>query len=93
MLITSTDFFGILPEIILLVSALAVLLLGAFCKNSDKPAFYLTQLSLLVVTVVSIYMYHLAPSSVFQDAFILDPLAYILKISIYIDSFIVFLYS
>lgn len=87
------DFYGILPEIILLVAAAAALLVTVFSKNSNTYVYYCAQASLIIAAIVFVFAPKLGVFSIFQGGLQLDPLAHVLKASIYLSSFIVFLYS
>jgi NADH-quinone oxidoreductase subunit N len=79
----------LLPEIFLLSATCAILLLDLMFK-SKKLVYFLSQGTLFITLGLSLYLFQMPISIVFDNAFILDPLASVLKILIEIMSIFVF---
>jgi NADH-quinone oxidoreductase subunit N len=74
-----------LPEIILALSALVLVLIGAFA--GERSTGVVTALSVVVMAVVAlILIFNPAGGSTFSDAFILDPFARFMKVIVLIGS-------
>lgn len=86
-----------LPEIFLLVMACAILLVGLFAPRRESWVFYLSLASLIVAGFLSWktwgWLGSASSSLVFQNSFILDKLAVILKEFIYVAAFFTLIYS
>lgn len=81
----------IVPEIFLLSMTCIILLTDLICKSRQKNLiYYLSQVTLIVTTGLSIYLFKFPSTTVFSSTFILDPLASFLKILIEIVSIFVF---
>ena len=83
-----------LPEIVMLSMACLVLVVDLFLPQ-EKRGFTLF-LSLLTLVLVAISTWYVAPAtsvSTFGGSFILDQLAVTLKMSVYLVTFLVFVYS
>ena len=90
----STDIMLALPEVILLASACALLVIDTFSKDSGRNITYgLAQLILIVAASVAIYLYTGETSYAFGKTFVSDPMSTMLKVVVCIISLIVFLYS
>lgn len=88
------DFFSALPEIFVLAMGCVVLISGLFVKSDNHGfVYYLTQLSLAAVTVLSVYCFDGTTVQTFSGSFVVDSLAVLLKLCIYIVTFLVLLYS
>jgi NADH-quinone oxidoreductase subunit N len=85
------NFIVILPEIFLLSMTCIILLIDLSLKSKNKNIiYYLSQLTLLGTLSLSIYLYKSPTILSFDNAFILDPLASLLKIFIEVSSLFVF---
>jgi NADH-quinone oxidoreductase subunit N len=88
------NVFVVMPEIFIAVMAcVAVLAEVLFAKRLPNIVYYLVQISLIVVTFLTMYQFKHAPVLQFSGLFIQDKLAVLLKLVIYISSFVAFLYS
>ncbi len=88
------DLLPALPEIVMLAMACVVLVVDLFLPQ-EKRGFTLL-LSLLTLILVGLSTLYVAPAtavSTFQGSFILDQLAVTLKMSVYVVTFLVFVYS
>lgn len=90
------DLLPVLPELFLAVMTAVILLSGVFMSNQCQPAYYLVQFSLMVAAILTVYSYSAlgkATTFSFDHSYVLDRFAVVLKLVIYLISFIVFLYS
>lgn len=88
------DLLPALPEMVMLGMACLVLVVDLFVPQ-QKRGFTLL-LSLLTLVLVSIATVYVAPAnsvSSFGGSFVLDQLAVTLKLSVYVVTFLVFVYS
>jgi len=82
------------PEIFMFSMALVILLVDAFISSQQRIiTYFLTQATLVVALIISIKNFSEPAAMVFNDMFIHDTMASILKIVIYVIVFLVFLYS
>jgi NADH-quinone oxidoreductase subunit N len=83
-----------LPEIVMLAMACVVLIVDLFLPQ-DKRGFtlLLSLLSLVLVAISTLYVAPVNSVSTFGGTFILDQLAVTLKLSVYVVTFMVFVYS
>ncbi len=93
---TFSDLLPILPELFLTVMVAVVLLAGVFAPRHKQLAYYLVQLSLIIAAILTLYCYsalgNVATFS-FNHSYVLDHFAVVLKLFVYLISFVVFLYS
>ncbi len=83
-----------MPEIFMFSMALVILLVDAFISSQQRIITYvLTQATLVVALIISVKNFSEPAAMVFNDMFIHDTMASILKIVIYVIVFFVFLYS
>ena len=82
------------PEIFMFSMALVILLVDIFISSKQRIVTYvLTQATLVVALFISIKNFSEPATMVFNDMYIHDTMASILKIVIYVIVFFVFLYS
>ena len=87
-------FYLILPEIFVLIMTCLVLLADLFIKQRQQAlTYFLTQLTLIGVTILTLLLYSSNPIIIFHGFVTHDKLTSILRLAIYISSFFVFLYS
>src|SRR3990167_8659185 len=97
--IVPSDYMPALPEIWMMVMICVTLLAGLFAKKDSPLIYIMSQLVLFGAALCTWYSFtHYAagyPGGVliFHHQFVLDALAAILKLIIYLIVFIVFLYS
>ena len=90
----TAEIVFLIPELALLTLACLVLLCDAFSTDPNRLlTYWLAQFSLVVVTLLVIYLAPEGAHSVFHQHFILDPLSAVLKVTICAASIIVFFYS
>ena len=83
-----------LPEMVMLGMTCLVLVVDLFLPQEKRGfTLLLSLLTLLVVAACTIYVAPLASISTFNGSFILDKLAVALKLSVYLVTFLVFVYS
>src|SRR5260221_14755663 len=88
------NFVPVMPEIFMLSMICVVLLCDVFVNQEQRTiTYFLTQFTLVVTALLSISLFHLPTTVTFSGLFILDPVATLLKIAIYIAAFFVFWYS
>lgn len=89
-----TDLFSALPEIFVLSMAMFILLLDLFLKPSNRIAIYiLTQLTLVGAAVITAGTHVPSVSYSFSGMFVDDALSDVLKLMIYLSSFVVLVYT
>ena len=87
-------FYLILPEIFVLAMTCLVLLVDLFVKQRRQAlTYFLTQLTLIGVTILTLLLYSSDPIIIFHGFVTHDKLTSILRLAIYISSFFVFWYS
>lgn len=88
------NFSLIIPELIILGMACVILLVDVFLPKQLKDVTYgLSQLTLLAAATVSMLQLKWPTLISFSDAFILDRMAVILKLFIYLVTFFAFIYA
>lgn len=79
------DLIPALPEVILAVSALVLVLIGAF--GGERSTGMVTALSVAVLAIAGLVLiFSPAAGATFSDAFILDPFARLMKVIVLIGS-------
>ncbi|MDX2163891.1 MAG: NADH-quinone oxidoreductase subunit NuoN [Gammaproteobacteria bacterium] len=88
------NLIPLLPEIFMLSMIVFIILTDLILRSRFPTVTYvLSQLSLVGSFLITGYLYNTAPITILSQGFILDPLASLLKIFIYISSFFVFWFS
>jgi NADH-quinone oxidoreductase subunit N len=88
------NLIPLLPEIFLLSMICFILLTDLVFKSKQRVLiYYLSQVALIGCFILSGYLYHSPTSIILNNSFILDPLASLLKLFIYISTFFVFWFS
>lgn len=83
-----------LPEMVMLGMACLVLIVDLFLPQEKRGfTFLLSLLTLILVGLATVYVAPLSSISTFGGSFILDKLAVVLKLSVYVVTFMVFVYS
>ncbi len=97
--VVSSDYMPALPEIVMMVMICVTLLAGLFVKKDSMLTYVLSQLTLCAALICTWYSftYYAAGSAggalIFHQQFVLDGLAAVLKVFVYVIVLIVFLYS
>ncbi|PHQ80101.1 MAG: NADH:ubiquinone oxidoreductase subunit N, partial [Coxiella sp. (in: Bacteria)] len=95
--VVPSDYMPALAEIWMMVMVCVTLLSGLFAKKDSSITYLLAQFTLLVAAVLTWYSYAYwggrTGTVIFHQQFVLDMLAVILKIFVYLIVFVVFLYS
>ncbi len=88
------DLIPLIPEIFLL-GMIVIILLADLILRSRFPSvtYYLSQLTLVGTFILTAYFFNSPISIMMNQSFILDPLASLLKLFIYVASFFVFWFS
>ncbi len=87
-------YISILPELIVLSMSCVILLADLFLgKNNPRLAYSLTQITLLLAALTSIYLYKMPAVTLFSEHFILDRTASLLKLLVYATGFAAFVYG
>ncbi len=88
------NFVPAMPEMFVLGMASLILVIDLFLNERTRVVTYLlTQATLVGALILSLSLYGQGSELTFSGTFILDPMAGILKIFVYITAFMVFLYS
>ncbi len=88
------DLSLVAPELFVMAMACLVLVVDVFLKQEQRWITYgLAQLTLVGAFLVTLYGYHANTVVGFNGHYVSDPLATVLKLSIYVISGAVFLYS
>lgn len=84
----------ILPEIIISVMACFILILDLFISDIRKNIiYYLTQLTVLSIAILFIYLVQYKRYTLFYGAFVFDFYSMLFKFVIFVSAFFIFLYS
>lgn len=93
-MIQSADILLLLPEIVLLTMACALLVIDTFSKDPERNMTYLlAQVTLIVTIILSVYGHGGDNTHAFGNTFVSDTMSVALKIIVGIITLIVFLYS
>lgn len=88
------DFSLIIPEMFVLSMACLILVIDAFLNDSQRKVTYLLSLATLVIAAVLTWHFHFDSRAVgFSGTFVVDTMADVLKFSVYVVTFAVFVYS
>lgn len=91
------NFIPAIPEIFILIMVCVTLMVGLFAEKWKNISYYLVQTTLVVATWLTWHVYaNFDLATVvytFHDSFVLDKLAVILKLFIFLCAFMTFLYS
>lgn len=94
MFFQTPNFAPAIAEVFVLAMACFILLMDLFIsKNARFLTYILVQFTLVVAAVIGFYQYGHAPILTFNNTFILDNLAIVLKLFIYFCSFVAFVYT
>ncbi|MDH5191392.1 MAG: NADH-quinone oxidoreductase subunit NuoN [Gammaproteobacteria bacterium] len=89
-----TQLIPLLPEITVLTMACLVLVVDVYKTSKDSNlTYYLTQLTLVMAAILTIALPATETNRVFNGMFVADSMSDLLKLFIYIVSFMVFVYS
>ena len=89
----SSDILYLLPELIILVAAIVVLMLGVAKKPANSVIFYVSQLAVLLALGSTLFIKLSTHVSFFYNQFIIDPLAVLIKSVVLAVMFFVFVYG
>ncbi|HQR51269.1 MAG TPA: NADH-quinone oxidoreductase subunit NuoN [Methylophilaceae bacterium] len=89
-----SDLYAALPEIFVLVMAMAVLLASVFLTERNRyVAYILTQITLLVAAFITVSTHTSGVGYSFNGMFVDDPMADVLKMMIYLATSVMLIYS
>ena len=89
-----TNMHLAIPEIFILSMASIILVVDLFLKQQNRHITYLlSQLTLVVAFFLTLNLFSNETYSIFSQTFIADPMSSILKLGVYIATFVTFLYS
>lgn len=96
--IVPADYMPALPEIWMMVMVCVTLLAGLFTKKDSSVTYLMSQVVLLGAAICTWYSFshyavHPGGALIFHGQFVLDSLAAILKLFVYLIVFVVFIYS
>lgn len=86
-------FLYLVPELIIASIACVILLHGVWFPKQQKMSYFLAQFGVLFALMMALYLKPNHALSFFHGQFVVDPIAYILKIVILIATFLVFVYG
>jgi NADH-quinone oxidoreductase subunit N len=81
-----SSLMPVLPELIVIVGAMALLMFGAFKGEDSTPVVEVGALLIIAVTVVLILMQPAAPAELFGGSIVVDPFARFFKILVLIGA-------
>lgn len=94
---TISNMLPALPEIFLLIMALMALMSGVLFPQIKNLTYYLAQLTILIAALITIFVFwHVDLGNaveLFNNGFVLDRLAVILKLFIFLSVFFTFIYA
>ncbi len=94
MIIKASEFGLLAPEIFVLCMACLILVLDLFLSDRERfITYWLTQLTLVGVAVITLSISNGQTETAFFGTFITDPMSVVLKVFIYLVTAIAFLYS
>ena len=90
-MIQPADILLLLPEIVLLTMACALLVIDTFSKDPERHITYLlAQTSLVITAVLAVYLNDGDSTYAFGNTFISDPMSVALKVIVCIITLVVF---
>ncbi len=94
MTLAPNDFVVLMPEIFVLSMTCVILVLDLFLQDSERViSYWLAQLTLVIAAVITLALNTGQTELVFYGTYIADPMAAVLKVSIYVVTGLAFLYS
>ncbi len=87
------NFTPAIPEMFVLGMASLIMILDLYLSEKNRVVTYLlSQATLVIAFIISFSLYSATRELTFSDTFVLDPMAGVLKMSVYVAAFMVFLY-
>ncbi|MGM0594231.1 MAG: NADH-quinone oxidoreductase subunit NuoN [Pseudomonadota bacterium] len=88
------NFLPAMPEMFVLGMTSLILLIDLFLNDRSRVVTYLlAQATLVGAFILTLSLYNGHSELTFSDTFVLDPMASVLKMCVYLTVFVVFLYS
>ncbi len=94
--IALSELVPLMPELFLALMICVMLLTATFFTSKGYLSYYLAQISLIIAACLTGFAYSLVdntPVLVFSGTYILDSFAVVLKLFVYLITYVVFLYS
>ena len=83
-----------IPEIFILSMACIILVVDLFLTDKNRHITYLlSQLTLVVAFFLTLNLFSDETMRIFSNTFVADPMSSVLKLGVYIATFVTFLYS
>ncbi|MDJ0807629.1 MAG: NADH-quinone oxidoreductase subunit NuoN [Gammaproteobacteria bacterium] len=90
----SNQLIPVLPEIYILSLACLVLVIDLFIKQENRIVTYgITQIGLLLAVAITVAVGQPQTQIIFDGSYIRDPMSDVLKVGIFVVSFLAFLYA
>ncbi len=87
------NFLPALPEMLVLGMASLIMILDLYLSEKSRVVTYLlSQATLVIAFLLSLSLYSATSELTFSGTFVLDPMASVLKMAVYVAAFTVFLY-
>ena len=94
MTVTLTNLHAAIPEIFILCMASIILVVDLFLTEKNRHiTYYLSQATLVLTFLLTLNLFSEQTKMLFNDSFIADPMSSVLKLCVYIATFVTFLYS
>jgi NADH-quinone oxidoreductase subunit N len=94
MALALSDLLPVLPEVVIASAACSILLVEAFLGERHRYlSFELSQIALIAAAAVTLLMHSDRPSVVLSGTFVSDRMSDVLKVFIYLITFMAFLYA
>ncbi|MDX9741249.1 MAG: NADH-quinone oxidoreductase subunit NuoN [Gammaproteobacteria bacterium] len=91
---TYPNFYAVLPEIFVFAMACIILIVDVYLSEQNRVVTYLmTQATLVGAAVLTLALHSGHPELTFHGMFISDAMGDVLKMFLYLTTFVVFLYS
>ncbi len=94
--ITWSDILPIVPELFLAIVTAVILLVGVFAPAKKQLAYYMAQSALVITAILTVYCFSAlgdVATFSFDHSYVLDQFAVVLKLFVYLITFVVFLFS
>lgn len=94
--ITWSDILPIIPELFLAILTAVILLVGVFAPAKKQLGYYLAQIGLILTAILTVYCFSAlgdVTTFSFDHSYVLDKFAVVLKLFVYLITFVVFLFS
>ena len=94
MTVTLSNLHLAIPEIFILCMACIILVVDLFLTDRNRHiTYWLSQITLIVAFILSLNLFSQETVLLFSQTFVADPMSSVLKLCVYIATFVTFLYS